>query len=122
MAAETFQEVPANSAASPVLTGLPLYTVLVGLGLALFLGAMDMAMLGTAVPSITSTFQTAADIGWYGAAYPLTMSSIKLLTGKTYAQFPQKLVFLIFFGLFKLGFRYCTANMGFETTATGTCA
>ncbi|EPS29061.1 hypothetical protein PDE_04008 [Penicillium oxalicum 114-2] len=107
-AAETPKEVPASNAAeSTALTGLPLYTVLVGLGLALFLGAMDMAMLGTAVPSITSTFHTTADIGWYGAAYPLTMSSIQLLAGKIYAQFPQKLVFLVFFGLFMLGSLLC---------------
>ena len=45
---DTLKEVPASNAArSSVLTGLPLYSVLVGLGLALFLGAMDMAMLGT---------------------------------------------------------------------------
>jgi hypothetical protein len=36
---------------SRFLTGLPLYSILVGLGLSLFLGAMDMALLGTVSPS-----------------------------------------------------------------------
>ena len=35
------------------------------------------------------------------------MSSIQLLAGKIYAQFPQKLVFLVFFGLFMLGSLLC---------------
>lgn len=41
--------------ASNYLTGFPLYSILVGLGLALFLGAMDMAMLGTVSPSPPSS-------------------------------------------------------------------
>jgi MFS family permease len=71
------------------------------------LGKPNLTRHAQAVPSITTTFHNTADIGWYGAAYPLTLCSVQLLAGKVYAQFPQKIVFLVFFGLFMFGSLLC---------------
>ncbi|KAJ4372060.1 hypothetical protein N0V83_003833 [Neocucurbitaria cava] len=47
------------------LTGAKLHILVFGLGLAVFLMALDMSILTTAIPLITEKFHSTADIGWY---------------------------------------------------------
>lgn len=55
-----------------ILTGPKLYTILFSLSLAVFLMALDMSILTTAIPLITGKFQSTTDIGWYISAYTLS--------------------------------------------------
>lgn len=55
------------------LSGAKLYIIIFGLSLAVFLMALDMSILATAIPLITAKFQSTADIGWYVSAYALSM-------------------------------------------------
>jgi hypothetical protein len=47
------------------MSGFRLYILIFGLGLAVFLMALDMTILVVAIPLITEKFQSTADIGWY---------------------------------------------------------
>lgn len=60
-----------------------------------------------AIPSITSQFHATADIGWYGAAYPLTMCSLQPLSGKISIVFSLRWSYLAFFAVFLLGSLLC---------------
>lgn len=55
------------------LTGAKLHILVMGLGLAVFLMALDMSILTTAIPLITEKFHSTADIGWYMSAYSLSL-------------------------------------------------
>jgi len=51
------------------LTGLPLGLVILGLCLAVLLVGLDNAILATAIPTITTKFNSLDDVGWYGSAF-----------------------------------------------------
>jgi hypothetical protein len=55
------------------LSGAKLYIIIFGLSLAVFLMALDMSILATAIPLITEKFQSTEDIGWYFSAYSLSL-------------------------------------------------
>lgn len=55
------------------MSGIKLHILIFGLGLAVFLMALDMSIVVTAIPYITEKFQSTADIGWYMSGYLLTM-------------------------------------------------
>lgn len=55
------------------LSGGKLHIIIFGLGLAVFLMALDMSILVTAIPLITEKFQSTKDIGWYMSAYSLSL-------------------------------------------------
>ncbi|KAK3379645.1 major facilitator superfamily domain-containing protein [Lasiosphaeria ovina] len=90
-------------------TGLALFAVLVPMALAFFLVFLDLAIVSTATPSITSTFNSLVDVGWYGGAYQLGGSALQPLTGKIYTYFSTRWSFLSFFFLFMLGSLLCGA-------------
>lgn len=64
---------------------------------------LDTSIIATAIPRITTEFDSLNDVGWYGAAYLLASCSLQPLTGRMYTLSNSKLVFLSFFGLFELG-------------------
>jgi len=72
------------------MSGIKLYILIVGLGLAVFLMGLDMTILTVAIPLITEKFQSTADIGWYVSAYLLTLCSFQPLSGKLYTNFSLK--------------------------------
>lgn len=59
------------------LSGAKLYIIIFGLGLAVFLMALDMSILTTAIPLITEKFHSTTDIGWYISAYTLSLLVMK---------------------------------------------
>ncbi|KAF2809788.1 putative transporter [Mytilinidion resinicola] len=91
------------------LTGIKLYSVVAAVSLSGFLASLDIAVIATAIPSITSHFHTTADIGWYGAAYPLCTCALQPLTGKLATIFSLRWVFQSFFSTFLLGSLICGA-------------
>jgi hypothetical protein len=46
--------------------------------MAVFVVLLDMIIIVTAIPKITSTFHSLPDVGWYGAAYNLSRSVLAL--------------------------------------------
>jgi hypothetical protein len=58
--------------------------------LAYFLVMLDNSVITTAIPSITSHFNSLFDIGWYGSAYQLASSAFVPMSGKIYTHFSTK--------------------------------
>ncbi|KAI0912697.1 putative MFS transporter [Ustulina deusta] len=71
--------------------------------LALFLVALDISIISTAIPTITAEFQSVDQIGWYGSAFFLCLAAFQAFWGKAYKYFPLKIVFLTCIGIFELG-------------------
>ncbi|KAH6867212.1 putative efflux pump antibiotic resistance protein [Thelonectria olida] len=88
-------------------TGIPLFLIVVGLCLAVFIMGLDNSIIATAIPKITDQFSSLGDIGWYGSAYFLTTASLQLFFGKMYGIFSIKLVFLGALFLFEVGSLIC---------------
>lgn len=72
------------------MSGATLHLLILGLSLACFLMALDMAIITVAIPEITEKFHSTADIGWYVSAYLLTLCALQPLSGKLYSNFSLK--------------------------------
>ena len=70
--------------------GFRLTFILTAVVLAYFLVYLDLAIMSTATPSITSEFDALVDIGWYGGAYQLASAAFQPLSGKIYTYFSIK--------------------------------
>ena len=109
-------------------TGLKLASILAGSTLAYYLLFLDLAIISTATPAITTEFNDLIDIGWYAGAYQLASAALQPLTGKIYTYFSLKVcrlppfpsisltgltlsqwTFLTFFFIFELGSAICGA-------------
>ncbi|KAJ5168168.1 uncharacterized protein N7482_003762 [Penicillium canariense] len=90
-------------------TGLPVTLILTSVTLAYFLFFLDLAVISTATPVVTSQFNSLVDVGWYGGAYQLGSAAFQPLSGKIYSQFPIKWTFLVFFFIFEAGSAICGA-------------
>ncbi|OIW34274.1 DHA14-like major facilitator [Coniochaeta ligniaria NRRL 30616] len=88
-------------------SGMKLGLINLALCLAVFLMALDNAIIATAIPKITDQFHSLADVGWYGSAYMLTTAALQLLFGRFYTFFSIKWVFLIAIAFFELGSLIC---------------
>ncbi|KAK5313082.1 hypothetical protein LTR93_011077 [Exophiala xenobiotica] len=56
--------------------------VILALVLAVFLVALDLTIVATAIPRITDQFHSLGQIGWYGSAFFLTLASFQSSWGK----------------------------------------
>ncbi|KAL1606455.1 hypothetical protein SLS60_003859 [Paraconiothyrium brasiliense] len=99
--------------------GIRLALLTLGLVLSILLAALDMSIIATAIPTITSEFGSIANIAWYGSAYSVTNGSFKLVWGKAYQYFPLKRVFLLSVAIFELGNIICGAAKGSEVLIMG---
>lgn len=61
----------------------------------------------TAIPRITSQFQSLDDIGWYGSAYLLTQMSLQPTFGRVYVYFESKTMYLASLFIFEVGSIIC---------------
>ncbi|RHZ62631.1 hypothetical protein CDV55_106177 [Aspergillus turcosus] len=89
------------------ISGLKLVIVWLPLALVMFLMLLDVSIVATAIPRITSDFHSLTDVGWYGSAYLLSNCALQPLAGKLYTHFGSKGLFLGFFALFELGSLLC---------------
>ncbi|PVH87890.1 MFS general substrate transporter [Cadophora sp. DSE1049] len=71
--------------------------------MAVSLVASNATILGTAIASITSEFNTVQDVGWYSAAYFISSCAMTPLTGVLYRMFNLKIMYLGSIGIFELG-------------------
>ncbi|KAJ5855942.1 MFS multidrug transporter [Penicillium soppii] len=91
------------------ITGTKLGLVMLSVTLVAFLVLLDMVIIATAIPRLTSQFHSLEDVGWYGSAYQLASASLQPLAGKLYSEFRSKWIFLAFFFIFELGSLVCGA-------------
>jgi MFS transporter, DHA2 family, glioxin efflux transporter len=66
-----------------------------------------MTIVATAIPKITDEFKGLDLVGWYGAAFFLTLGSFQSTWGKAYKYFPLKTTFLISLFVFEIGSLIC---------------
>ncbi|KAI1834733.1 hypothetical protein DTO006G1_3439 [Penicillium roqueforti] len=90
-------------------SGLAVTLILTSVTLAYFLFFLDLAVISTATPAITSQFDSLVDVGWYGGAYQLGSATFQPLSGKIYSRFSIKWTFLVFFVIFEVGSAVCGA-------------
>ena len=81
----------------------------IGLALATFVVALDNTIIATAIPKITTDFNSLNDVGWYGSAYLLTTTSLQPTFGKIYTYFSVKWTYITALLIFELGSILCAA-------------
>lgn len=79
----------------------PLATVTFSLCLGTFLVALDVNIIGVAVPKIAAVFKSLDDIAWYGSAYLLTITAFQPVTGFVYKYFNIRVTYLCSIVLFE---------------------
>ena len=87
--------------------GIRLVGILLALIISIFLVALDMTIVATAIPRITDQFHSLDQVGWYGSAFFLTLAAFQSTWGKAYKYFPLKLSFLLSIFIFELGSLIC---------------
>lgn len=90
-------------------TGLSLHLLTLGLTLSTFVIALDNTIIATAIPRITTVFQSVNDVGWYGSAYLLTTTSLQPSFGKIYTYFNVKWTYMLALVIFEVGSVLCGA-------------
>ncbi|WAO93394.1 MFS domain-containing protein [Fusarium falciforme] len=92
-----------------ILGGLQLGLLTFGLSLATFIVALDNTIIATAIPRITSAFNSLDDVGWYGSTYLLTVTALQPSFGRIYTFFNVKHVYLFGMAVFEIGSVLCGA-------------
>ncbi|KAG4429728.1 hypothetical protein IFR05_014793 [Cadophora sp. M221] len=80
-----------------------------GLCLATFTVALDNTIIATAIPKITSVFDSLNDVGWYGSSYLLTTTALQPSFGRVYTYFNVKYTYIAALVVFELGSILCAA-------------
>ncbi|KAF9696096.1 hypothetical protein EKO04_005868 [Ascochyta lentis] len=94
---------------SKYISGIKLWTLSFGLCLTTFVIALDNTIIATAIPKITSVFNSLEDVGWYGSSYLLTTTSLQPSFGKVYTYFDVKYTYLCALIIFEVGSVICAA-------------
>lgn len=89
--------------------GAKLIILTFGLCMAIFVVALDNTIIATAIPKITTVFNSLNDVGWYGSSYLLTTTSLQPSFGKVYTYFNVKWTYLSALLIFELGSIICAA-------------
>lgn len=89
--------------------GAKLAILTFGLCMAIFVVALDNTIIATAIPKITTVFNSLNDVGWYGSSYLLTTTSLQPSFGKVYTYFNVKWTYLSALFIFELGSIICAA-------------
>ncbi|KAI2472648.1 MFS general substrate transporter [Annulohypoxylon bovei var. microspora] len=90
--------------------GVRLLLIHTSICLCTFLIGLDYNLIATAVPVITSEFNSTRDIGWYSAAFMVAMCASQPLAGKMYTLFPKKLSYMVYLFVFELGSLVCALS------------
>ncbi|MCJ1251046.1 hypothetical protein MMC30_008277 [Trapelia coarctata] len=84
-------------------SGLRQCVLIIALLLTMFLVALDMSIIATAIPTITVEFHSVDQVGWYGSAFFMCLAVFQTFWGKAYKHFPLKSVFLVCIAVFEVG-------------------
>ncbi|OAP60974.1 hypothetical protein AYL99_05978 [Fonsecaea erecta] len=100
---------PGEDDESKYAKGLPLHLLTFGLTLSTFVIALDNTIIATAIPRITTVFNSLDDVGWYGSSYLLTTTSLQPSFGKIYTYFNVKWTYMFAIFIFEVGSVLCGA-------------
>ncbi|KAL3420899.1 major facilitator superfamily transporter [Phlyctema vagabunda] len=89
--------------------GLQLGLLTFGLCMGTFVVALDNTIIATAIPRITTVFNSLEDVGWYGSSYLLTTTALQPSFGRIYTYFNVKYIYLFALVLFEFGSILCAA-------------
>jgi predicted MFS family arabinose efflux permease len=89
--------------------GVQLILLTTGLCLTTLVVALDNTIIATAIPKITSQFNSLLDVGWYGSSYLLTTTALQPSFGKIYTHFNVKWTYVIATVIFEIGSIICAA-------------
>ncbi|TVY84592.1 Dehydrocurvularin exporter [Lachnellula suecica] len=84
-------------------TGFRLWAIIGTLYLTTLLAALDIGIVATAIPGITDSFHNVNDVGWYGGAIFLLVSTTSPMWGKLYKYLSARWIYLIAISLFLIG-------------------
>src|SRR5512146_2742165 len=87
-------------------------TIVLGIMLAMFLGALDQTIVATALPTIGRRFANLADLSWVVTAYLLTATAVTPLFGKLSDIHGRRVMMLIAIGIFMTGSLICAMAPG----------
>ena len=96
---------PVESSQYPSLAKL--IPILLAVMLSIFLVALDMTIVATAIPRITDEFRSLDDVGWYGSSFFLTIAAFQATWGKGYKYWPLKWTFMLAIFIFEVGSLIC---------------
>src|SRR5579885_1831176 len=82
-------------------------TIVVGIMLAMFLGALDQTIVATALPTIGRHFGDLGDLSWIVTAYLLTGTAVTPLYGKLADVHGRRVTMLAAIGIFVIGSLAC---------------
>ncbi len=88
-------------------TGVRLAVIALSILLCVFIMALDLTIIGTAIPRITDQFHSLADVGWYGSAFFLTMAAFQPFWGKIFQFFDLKIMYFLAIFIFEVGSLIC---------------
>ncbi|MCJ1284221.1 hypothetical protein MMC26_003552 [Xylographa opegraphella] len=100
-------------------TGFRLLAIIVALVASVFLIALDMTIIATAIPRITDEFHSLDQVGWYGSAFFLALASFQSTWGKAYKYFPLKTSFIVAILVFEVGSLICGVAQNSITLIVG---
>ncbi len=98
---------PAGKTEPRPLTHPEIRSIVIGIMLAMFLGALDQTIVATAMPTIGRHFGNLADLAWVVTAYLLTGTAVTPLYGKLSDIYGRRVMMLTAIGLFVLGSVAC---------------
>jgi len=82
-------------------TGFRLVVIMTSLMLGTFLMALDSTIISVATPRISTEFHALDDVGWYGAAYGMTLCAFTPILSSFYKHFHPKIVYLVVIIIFE---------------------
>ncbi|KAK7423086.1 hypothetical protein QQZ08_009253 [Neonectria magnoliae] len=85
--------------------------IIVSLGVAAFLCALDATIVATLMPTLADEFNSVTNVGWYGSVYLLVTGATQPLLGKLYTMFNPKTIFVACIGLLGGGSLICALAM-----------
>jgi EmrB/QacA subfamily drug resistance transporter len=92
---------------APQLSHPEIRTIMVGIMLAMFLGALDQTIVATALPTIGRHFNDLGDLSWVVTAYLVTGTAVTPLYGKLSDIYGRRVMMLIAVGVFVAGSIAC---------------
>ncbi|KAI0506913.1 multidrug resistance protein fnx1 [Xylaria bambusicola] len=101
--ATTTQPTDADDLPNGGRSGLEMTVIMVALCTALFLAALDITIITTALPTIVGEFNSSSGYTWIGAAYTLASSATVPSWGKVSDIWGRKPVLLVAVGIFWIG-------------------
>src|SRR2546421_1979893 len=82
-------------------------TIVLGILLAMFLGALDQTIVATALPTIGRDLENADDLPWVVTSYLLTATAVTPLYGKLSDIYGRRAMLLLAIGVFAIASIAC---------------